>query len=353
MRMLRPYNQLCGHSLSTILAGYTSNRDCPESKEAWGEGGARGMYAAKIVGFLLLGVIIACAAGAASSRGASWLATGTITKVDGTTAYFLSKDNSVFRVDTSRATLLGSDLARVGDRVRVFGCLTGSGKVKAARVRVLGSAGPRTGSSGSGPGKEVRIVVEKEPELVPDQDVSTEPGAAPSPAIPEPPAMTWQGKGLISEIDFVAHQVKIQTSDGQFTINVDGALMVRGTVRTTFGRLNQGDTIWVGGNEICPNVVDGRVIRVLRSATEAQNAVPMMPVSVVGQIQQVDYASRTFKMSTPSTPIVVSVDDNTVIQFQELKKCFSDLRPGVRVNMSGYGNLTSGYAAQHIQIVGG
>ena len=81
------------------------------------------------------------------------------------------------------------------------------------------------------------------------------------------------------------------------------------------------------------------------------NAVPMMPTSVVGVIQQIDYPSRTFKMTGRSTVGVISCDDNTVIQFQQIKKCFGDLKPGTKINMSGYGNLASGWAAQHIQII--
>jgi hypothetical protein len=128
--------------------------------------------------------------------------------------------------------------------------------------------------------------------------------------------------------------------------------MVRGTVRVGLGRLNKGDTIWAAGNEVAPNVIDGRMIRVLRTYTDAQNAVPMLPVSVVGVILQIDYPSRTFKMTGRSTWAVVSCDDNTVIQFQDIKKTFHDLKPGTKINMSGYGNLTDGYAAQHIQIIG-
>jgi len=298
---------------------------------------------------------------AASSKAPSWLATGTVTRVDGTTVFFLSRDNVVFRIDAGGAVILsdskfGPGPMRTGDKIRVYGSLVGTNQVKAARIRMLTSGGYKNASSGAGPApeKEVKIIVEKEQPAV----TESAPSAVPAPAAGGPPGgeacldYTWQGKGLVTDVDYVGRQVKIQTSDGQFTVNTDNAVMVRGTVRVGLGRLNKGDTLWVGGNEIAPNVVDGRMIRVLRTYTDAQNAVPMMPVSVVGVILQIDYPSRTFKMTGRSTWAVISVDDNTVIQFQDVKKTFHDLKPGTKINMSGYGNLTDGYAAQHIQIIG-
>jgi len=316
------------------------------------------MHATRVLCFVLLGMLIIATGWATPAKVRSWLATGTIMKLDGNTVYFLGRDNAVYRIDTSGAAMLSDTSStdvqpRPGDVVRVFGRFVGAGEVKAARVRVLKSAAAKSAMAGSGPGKEVRIIVENDSEQAVAEAAE---GGKLTPGLPGPPleqipATTWQGKGLISDIDYVGHQVKIQTSDGPFTINVDNAIMVRGTVRVGLARLNQGDAIWVSGNEVAPYVVDGQMIRVLRTASEAQNAVPMMPTSVVGVIQQIDYPSRTFKMTGRSTVGVVSCDDNTVIQFQQIKKCFGDLKPGTRINMSGYGNLTSGWAAQHIQII--
>lgn len=316
------------------------------------------MHAARVIGFVLLGMLIIGTGLAAPSKGGSWLATGTVIKLDGNTVFFLGRDNAVYRIDTSGAVMLSDSsstdvMPRPGDLVRVFGRITGAGEVRAARVRVLKSAGAKSAAGGSGPGKEIRIIVENNSEEAGGQVVEEgkyTPGG-PGPPLEQVPSTTWQGKGLISDIDYVGRQIKIQTSDGPFTINVDNAIMVRGTVRVRFSGLNQGDAIWVSGNEVAPYVVDGRMIRVLRSATEVQNAIPMMPTSVVGVIQQIDYPSRTFKMTSQSTIKVVSCDDNTVIQFQQIKKCFVDLKPGTRINMSGYGNSASGWAAQHIQII--
>lgn len=307
------------------------------------------MRIASLVWLLLLGVSISVAAGAAPS----WLATGTVTKVDGSTLYFLSRGNSVFRIDTSAARIFsgGAELnitIGTGDKVRVFGYLTKPGSVRAARVRVLSSVGGAS-AVGSGPRKEVRIVVEKEPVAVPQALP-----ANPCPVAPPPCSVQcWEGKGIVVDIDYVGHQVKVRTSDTSYTVDVDNAQMIRGTTRVRFGSLNLGDTIWVQGTIVAANVIDGRMIRVLRTVSEAQNALPLLPVSMVGVIQQIDYPSRTFKMAGPNTPVVVSVDDNTDIYFQMIRKQFNDLKPGTKINMSGSGSLATGYAASHIQIIGG
>jgi len=307
------------------------------------------MRIASLVWLLLLGVSISVAAGAAPS----WLATGTVTKVDGSTLYFLSRGNSVFRIDTSAAWIFsgGAELNIAigpGDKVRVFGYLTKPGSVRAARVRVLSSVGGAS-AVGSGPRKDVRIVVEKEPVAVPEALP-----ANPCPVAPPPCSVQcWEGKGIVVDIDYVGHQVKVRTSDTSYTVDVDNAQMVRGTTRVRFGSLNLGDTIWVQGTIVAANVIDGRMIRVLRTVSEAQNALPLLPVSMVGVIQQIDYPSRTFKMAGPNTPVVVSVDDNTDIYFQMIKKQFNDLKLGTKINMSGSGSLATGYAASHIQIIGG
>lgn len=309
------------------------------------------MRAASLVWVLLLGVTISVAAGAATS----WLATGTVTKVDGNTLFFLSRGNSVYRVDLGGARIV-SDVGQMspaigpGDKVRVYGYESGPALIRAAQVRVLDSTRAAVAGAGA-PGKEVRIVVEKE-----NRDDAASQVLPPNPCPqPEPPCSVrcWEGKGIVIDVDYVAHQVKLQTSDTNYTINIDNAQMVRGTRPVGFGRLNLGDTIWVQGTVVAANVIDGRMIRVLRTVSEAQNAVPLLPASIVGVIQQIDYPSRTFKLKGPYTPVVVSVDDNTDIFFQMNRKQFNDLKPGTKINMSGNGSLATGYAAQHIQIIGG
>lgn len=312
------------------------------------------MHAAKVLGFVLA-VTLITTMGCAIAAGGGWLATGTVTKIGDKTLNFLGRDNVVYVIDTSGAQMLSSAGAtnaqpQVGDEVRVFGNLTKPGQVTASRVRVLASPADR--SAARSPQKEVKIVVEKEktPEVQLDRGLPLEPEAKAESFAPTADA-TWQGKGLISDIDYKGRQIKFQTSDGSFTVNVDTAIMVQGTVRVRLGSMNQGDAIWVAGNEVAPYVVQATMVRLLRTGSEAANVVPMLPTSVVGVIQQIDYPSRTFKMTGRVTTAVVSCDDNTKIMFQQIEKTFLDLKPGTRINMSGYGNLNTGYAAQHIQII--
>ncbi|MGI6296737.1 MAG: DUF5666 domain-containing protein [Armatimonadota bacterium] len=313
------------------------------------------MRRASVLGFILLG-IFALNAVCLSATGGGWLATGTVTRIDANTMYFLGRDNVVYEIDTSGAqmfTQAGATNAQpeVGDQVRVYGYLSKPGHIVASRVRVLASPADRSAPPSAAPEKEIKIVVEKEiPPDITQQPAQPEQSASAQAVSPIAEA-TWQGKGLISDVDYRGRQIKLQTSGGSFTINVNTAIMVRGTVRASLASLNQGDAIWVAGNEVAPFVVQASAVRVLRTASEAANAVPMIPTSVVGVIQQIDYPSRTFKMTGRVTTAVVSCDDDTVIQFQQIKKTFLDLKPGTRINMSGYGNLASGYAAQHIQII--
>ncbi len=74
--------------------------------------------------YVLVGLTVASAACAAKAP--DWLATGTVTKVDGNTIYFLSKDNVVFRIDAGGAVIvsdvrLADGNVRPGDKIRVFG----------------------------------------------------------------------------------------------------------------------------------------------------------------------------------------------------------------------------------------
>lgn len=306
------------------------------------------MRTASLVWLLLVGALICIPAGAAPS----WLASGIVTRVDGDTLYFLSRENSIYRID-ARSARIASNVGQLspaiasGDKVRVFGYVSKQGNIQAAQIRVLATIRAAS-AQGSGPRKEVKIVVEKQPGQVPEVAAA---GADAAPACCD--AKPWQGKGIVIDIDYVGKQIRLQTSDSNYTIDVDNAQMIRGTTRVRFGSLNLGDTIWVQGSLVAANVVDGRMIRVLRTVSEAQNAVPQLPLTIVGVIQQIDYPSRTFKMAGPNTTVVVSVDDHTDIFFQMNKKQFNDLKAGTKISMNGTGSLATGYTAQHIQIVGG
>jgi len=314
------------------------------------------MSTRKIIATLVLGVaLIAIAAqgagGEACERlGCAWLATGTITRIDGSTFYLLGKDNLVYAIDASRAEMLseftnGSFSVRVGDTVRVYGNVTGAQKVAASRVRVMAH---EEAPEAEPLRKEIRIIYEKPREEQPTEGAGPQPEVQPQ---PEERQCEWQGHGLITDVDYTGRMLKLRTSAGQFTINICDAQLVHGCKRIALGRLSLGDAVRVVGTLAGTNEVDAKQVRVLRTRTEAENSLPQMPIAIAGVIQQVDYPSLTFRMWTETTPLVVMADQDTLIQQQQCRMTFKDLRPGMRIKMNGYGSLGTGYAAKEILII--
>ena len=315
------------------------------------------MTTAKYIAILIGGMVLSgTVVGAVADAGPQWLATGTVTKIDGSTFYFLGKDNVIYTIDAAGSEVLVEDFdtdcysLRVGDTVRVYGNVVAQGTIRAVRVRIFGREQQTAGSAGAGPSpeKEIKIIIEKR---APEPLEPTEPPAG-RPVEPRCPP-NWEGRGLITGIDYTGHRVKIQSPCGNYSIDVGDALLTDGRYRIGLGRLNTGDAVKVTGVLMAHNEVAAERLDVARTYSEAQNAVPLLPISALGVIQQVDYASFTFKMGTRAGAIVVAADERTVIQqHQDDKLAFSALRPGMRVKMSGYGSLATGYAAQHIQIIG-
>lgn len=286
------------------------------------------MNTGKVVVILILGIVLISIIYGTADAGErkAWIGDGTITKVSGTTLYLMGLNNKAYQIDADNATIIFDnginriEQVRVGDRVKIYGYSTGSESVKADNIRIFAIA-------------------------------DTIPAVSDGQLAPQLPLTKWEGKGIVTDINYLGRQIKIQTSCGNISINAGRAEISSGGQAIKINRLDLGDTIYIEGSVAGPYEVDARIVRVLRTASDARNAVPVLPVSVIGTILQVDYPSRTFKMVGKVTAIIVSVDDNTVIQSEHVLKSFNDLRPGMRINMSGYGNLTTGYAAQHIQII--
>jgi len=288
------------------------------------------------------------------TRGDKWLATGHVSKVDGPHIYFLGKDNVVYAVDSRKAEVVfdgfesGCRAVQAGDRLRVFGTITGECKVEAARVRVF--ARETAPAIAAGPQREVRIVVEKErpaPVVCDGCQVGSGGGNVTPPCVKS----AWEGRGLVSDIDYQGRRLKVQTSCGPFSINTCDARLVSGCQRIPFAVFNLGDSVKVTGDLVGLNEIEAREVNVMRTRSDAENALPQKPVSVAGVIQQIDYPSLTFKLQTEGPVIVVSVDDNTTVQQNKCRMAFRDLREGMRVKMSGNGSLGTGYSAKHIQII--
>jgi len=279
--------------------------------------------------------------------GCTWLATGTITKVDGNTIYLLAKDNVVYTVLLKRTEVIFEDFAtddnslRVGDTIRVYGTISGPQQIQASRIRVFSRKPSSQTISEPESDKLIKIIVEPEP--------IAEAGTK-SPAADEQPA-NWSGRGLVTDIDYAGRMIKVRTSTGQYTINAANARLVHGNKIVGLGTLNQGDAVRITGRLVGLNEIDANEVRIVRTHTEAENALPQKPISVVGIIQQIDYPSFTFTMSTESAPITVLADVDTLVQVQGKKSAFMHLKPGMRVRMSGYGSLATGFVAKEIQII--
>lgn len=294
---------------------------------------------------------------ASSEVRGEWLATGTITKVDGPAFYMLGKDNQVYEVRAESPRAIVNDIggARytpvLGNTIRVFGKVARGHVIEASRVRALPEKlVPRTdktltltngGSDSSLPLGENKIVIEREPGQAP---VVARPLAA-------PPQADWEGRGLIMDIDYTGRTLKVRTTSGQYTVHITGSKLLNGAKSIKFGVLNLGDAVMVCGNLCGPFEVNAQQVRVTRTRDEAQNALPQRPASIMGIIDSIDYPSMTFTMQAAGPIIVVLADKDTVFQHQMCAMTFADLKPGMRVKMSGYGNIANGYVAQYVLIV--
>lgn len=302
---------------------------------------------------LLLSLTVILSAGASWAegktcdyKGCSWLATGVVTKADDPGFLMLAKDGLTYWIGTSKADVLSdvpcrSGPVEAGDVVRVFGTLAAPDAITAARVRILPEAAlAPAGAGAETPRPQVRIVVEKPPAA--DEAA----GSA-----PEPPGPNWDTSGVITEIDPDAGHIKLNTSMGQYTVSVANARIVNGRRIVGLGRLSIGDSVRVIGHCGSRFTVDAVQVNITLPRWQADSAIPQLPVSVAGMIQTVDYPSQTFTMTMHGQVIQVIADHNTCVQSEKRKASFAELRPGMRVKMTGRGSPATGYAAQHIQII--
>lgn len=287
---------------------------------------------------------------AAYANGA-WLGTGVVTKINGNTFYLLSGDNNVYQIDGAGAQVFVGETGNlccdliVGQRVRVYGVQTAPKLIKAERVRVLDAGTEGTGQPASGADKIVKVIVER-----PAPVAGAGPAEEPATSTPEP---NWSGMGLITSINYLGRQINMRTSTGGVSILVGNIPIIDGVKTIGLGLLNEGDAIRVQGIMSGGlNQVRALSITLLRSKSESESTPPQYPVSVAGIIRQVDYPSFTFTMTTGASPITVMADHDTIINEHHERMAFMNLRPGMKIKMSGYGSIATGYMAQHIQIIG-
>ena len=308
-----------------------------------------------VMGMVLISILVTLAAQAAIAGGIDpedgWIATGTVTKLDGYTFFFLGKDNNVYKIDASKAVLFIEDFmsdnftAEPGDTVRIYGKAVGPRVIEAIRVRILKRE--RSSGASTAPEKQVSVIVENKPNEVAQAESVTE-------AVEECsicPEGSWNAQGIVVDVDYTGHRVKLQTVGGTYSINVGRTLLINGSERISLAVLNIGDVIRISGNLVGFNEVNAQQLKVLTTRIASDAAIPQTPVSVAGIIQSIDYASLTFKMRTGAMEILVATDDSTRIQQHQLAMSFMNLRSGMRVKMSGNGAPGTGYAAKHILII--
>ena len=307
-----------------------------------------------VMGMVIISILVtlvaqAAVAGSIDSEG--WIATGTVTKLDGDSFYFLGKDNVLYKIDASKAVLIienfmsDSFTAEPGDTVRIYGKVVDPRIIQAIRVRVL--THDRSAASTAAE-KQVSVIVENTPTEAVQPGCVTETAEGTSSICPEG---SWNAQGIVVEVDYTGYRVKLQTVGGTYSIHVGRALLTSGSRRIPLAVLNLGDVIGIRGTLVGLNEVEAQQLKVLTTRIEADSAIPQTPVSVAGMIQSIDYASLTFKMKTGAMEILVATDDSTVIQQHQLAMSFMNLRPGMRVKMSGNGAPGTGYAAKHILII--
>jgi len=300
---------------------------------------------------LVLGTTGVAGSGVCDYKGCSWLASGVVSGDNNSGFVLLGKDGKYYTVRSTDAQVVRDTPTATGSRiqsgevVRVFGTIVDRDTIRAIRIRVLQESPKATcaAAKGAGPIPEIKIVVEKT-QTIPETQSAVAPKA-------EQPCLDWDNNGLITEIDPVGRKIKVRTSCGQYTINIQDARLLNGRTPIGLGRLSLGDTIRITGWSKGPYEIDAQQVVLGRARWEAENALPQLPASVAGVIQQIDYPSGTFTMTTQSSIIVVMVDKNTCVQSEKKSVPFTDLKPGTRVKMTGHGSPATGYAAQHIQII--
>lgn len=316
-----------------------------------------------LITVMIVGALVLPIAAYANNRlMQNWLATGIVTRRDGSTIYMLAKDNVVYKIDAGNARLRMDVpnhpiVMNVGDRIRVFGTQTSPTSVKAKQILIY----LRT------PSESVPSV---EPPPVTEQPVTPSPagpGAGPTtvaPPIGQPdPVPTvevprsietesgWTGRGFISSMSIWENIVTVQTAQGAFNINVADAYITNGEKKLLVSDLSVGDAVRIYGDVTGLNKIKADQVVLLRQRTDLDSQLGAKPTTLRGKITSMDLPSFTFRMGTDATPVSVVVDETTRITMHGKVMAFMDLKPGAIVVVSGLGSPAAGYAAKSITIV--
>jgi len=193
----------------------------------------------------LVAVLTLVPAVALAGPGRGWTGTGTITNVNGPTLFLLCRDNIIYKIDVRNSQVIFNQFdtdccrLRIGDTARVYGIVTGPKTINAKRVRVLERKNdPQTS-------RPEDVAVEKVVKIVIDNEPVESEGKGAGPATSKAP--DWDARGLVTDIDYTARRIKMQTPRGNITVDINGAVLAAGKARIGLGNLNLGDSIRVVG----------------------------------------------------------------------------------------------------------
>ncbi|MEN6372251.1 MAG: DUF5666 domain-containing protein [Armatimonadota bacterium] len=268
--------------------------------------------------------------------------TGTITARNGNLVTLAADDGKTYKVDAADATVLLDQLPgnclslRIGDKMRVYGNLTGDNCLKASRVHIFLSdteAAATSVPAGAGAG------VKED-----DSDVRL-------PSVGDTLG-SWRNRGLVLDVRYSDRLVTVATSKGEFIIDVSAATIVDTNRTVSLAHIGQGDAVRIWGEVNGLNKIRADRIELLRGKGNQEASVQLKPVSLKGQIVYIDYPSFTFKLKTDTVEVRILSDENTFIHLQSERKAFQNLAIGQIVKVDAIGNLNTGYVASRILIVG-
>lgn len=301
----------------------------------------------QLVGLVLCLVVISFSTGIAKDVAPSaaspseLILTGTVTAREGNIVTLAADDGKTYRVDAEGAAVMLDRLPgncmslRIGDRMRVYGVLTASDRLKASRVHIFLAETEATAISmpaGVGAGPED------------DSDVRI-------PSVGDSLG-NWRTRGLVLNVRYSDRLVTVATSQGQFVIDVSAATIVDANRTVSVARIGQGDAVRIWGDISGLNKIRADRLEILRDRGVQEASIPLKTVSMRGQIVYIDYPSFTFKIKTDSGDLRVLSDENTFIHLRTERKAFQDLKVGQTVKVDALGSLNTGYVASRILVIG-
>lgn len=264
-------------------------------------------------------------------------------KTDGGVDYIVNAQDAAVMLDQYPGNALS---LRVGDRIRVYGDESMPNRLAASRVHVfLTSKEAAVTHIAAGTGAGPAPIPAAKPAAGDDDSDVRLPSVGDS-------LGRWRSRGLVVDIHYRDRLMTVATSRGTYLIDVSASTLAEDGRSVRFAAINQGDAVRIWGETVGLNKVRADRVEIIREKNQQEVVAPLKPVSITGQIVSIDYPSFTFNLDTGTGQIRVLSDDNTFIHFGVGRKAFQDLTLGQTVKISGIGNLSSGYVASEIQVVG-